>query len=78
MCILSDELKQEIGLDIPLPKLYSLWKHNESGEVYQVYDFTNLQSTRSKYPIRISYRRMSDQSTWSRPLTAWYQDYNAV
>ena len=76
MFILSPESIRAIGLDIPLPEINSLWTHRESSEVYQVYDLTNLNSTREKHPIRVSYRRISDGSTWSRPLARWYDDYD--
>lgn len=78
MSILSSELQCQIGLDLPLPALGSIWEHHESRMLYQVYDITNQASVKAKYPIMVSYRRLSDQTTWSRPLTLWYQDYSSI
>lgn len=63
--------------DVPeIPDLGSVWQHKEHGALYLVYDITNKESARlEKYPVRLSYRRLKDGTTWSRSLTDWHKDY---
>lgn len=63
---------------LPLPELNTTWMHRTHKTYYEVYDITNVHSTKDKYPVMVSYRRLSDQTTWSRPLSLWYQDYTQV
>lgn len=53
---------------LPVPAIGSIWLHN-NGDAYEVYDVTNRASERlDEYPIRVSYRRLRDGSTWSKDL----------
>lgn len=62
-------------LDYQIPAVGSEWVNKTSGEVYRVYDYTNLETTRKNYPVRVSYIRLSDQTKWSRDLSDWYRSY---
>lgn len=65
-------------LDYKIPQIGSEWINKNSGEIYRVYDYTNLESTRKDYPVRISYIRLSDNSKWSRDLRDWHRSYRTV
>jgi hypothetical protein len=68
--IIIEEHKPEIG---------SFWKNKKSGEVYRVYDYTNETANRlDEYPVRISYKRLSDQTKWSRSLSDWHRSFEFV
>jgi hypothetical protein len=57
-----------LPLDRFLPAIGSIWLH-KNGDAYEVYDVTNHASDRrDEYPIRVSYRRLRDNSTWSKDL----------
>ena len=63
------------------PKIDSIWKNKKSGELYQVYDYTNESADderKDKYPVHISYRRISDETRWSRKLSDWHRSYDEV
>ena len=54
------------------PTIGSLWIHKKGG-VYVVLMLSNTDSTRvDEYPPTVTYRRLSDLTTWSRPLSKWY------
>jgi hypothetical protein len=58
-----------------IPEINSLWVHNRSGNTYEVYDITNRDSTREGFPIMVSYRRLRDDSRWSRNLSDWHRSF---
>jgi hypothetical protein len=59
-----------------VPRIGSVWKHRTTGNVYEVYDHTNTESTRpEEYPLRISYKRLGDGTTWSRSASLWHASY---
>lgn len=61
---------------IEVPELASVWRNKKSGELYGVYDYTNQKTERpDDYPVRISYMRLSDMTSWSRALTDWHRSY---
>lgn len=59
-----------------LPLTGTRWLHN-SGRIYRVVGYTNLQSTSERYPPTIRY---ADQANveWSRPLTEWPRSMRLV
>jgi hypothetical protein len=65
-------------LHYKIPKIGSEWVNKNSGEIYRVYDYTNLESTRRDYPIRVSYIRSSDNSKWSRELSEWHRSFEEI
>lgn len=65
-------------LDYKIPEIGSMWCNKESQYLYRVYDYTNLETTRNDYPIRISYIRLSDGTKWSRSLSDWHRSYEQV
>lgn len=50
---------------------YSYWKHR-NGNVYQVKEITNLESTNPQYPVTVVYQNVHNHSWWSRPLHDWH------
>lgn len=55
---------------IPCPG--SEWAH-KSGETYFVIMISNSNSKRqSDFPTTVVYRRLSDLTVWSRPLSKWH------
>lgn len=57
-------------------QINSYWWNKKSGALYQVTGFTNLSSTRlDDYPYTICYKRIHDDTIWSRPLSFWHESY---
>lgn len=60
------------------PKIGSFWLH-ENGDAYEVYDVTNEQSTRlDEYPVRVSYRRLRDNTRWSKDLLGFLKSRRQI
>lgn len=49
----------------------SVWTHNKTWEDYRVDRVDNLAATWPDYVAMVSYTRLSDGTTWSRPLSEW-------
>jgi hypothetical protein len=64
--------------DPETPALWTIWLHDKSGNLYQVYDITNKGSQKGEYPVRVSYRRLCDKTTWSRDLDQWHDSFTLV
>lgn len=61
-----------------LPEHMSIWLHT-SGERYRVILVANEGSDRpGEYPITIVYRRLSDNTVWSRPFSRWYPSFTEI
>lgn len=57
---------------IEIPEENSQWRHKGGGH-YQVIIVTNKNSDRlEEYPITVVYRRLIDNTVWSRPLSRWH------
>ena len=55
--------------NVIIPDKDSYWKH-KAGESYQVILVANTKSERlEKYPVTVVYRRLIDNTIWSRPLS---------
>lgn len=54
------------------PAIGSRWQH-KNGNIYIVYDYTNIDSTRADYPERISYRNEVTNTPYSRDLADWHR-----
>lgn len=61
-----------------LPPLESAWVHEASGSIYIVYDHTNVDSTKEKYPTRISYISTATGKKHSGDLSDWYSRMRRV
>ena len=73
--MLTEEELRVIGHTLIKPELFSSWRHKKTGNIYEVYDITNEQSQKTSKIITISYKRLNDQSKWSRFITDWYDDF---
>ena len=56
-----------------LPKIGSVWSHHINGGEYVVYDITNKNTSNRYYPIRISYRGVSNGRRWSEPVDNFFK-----
>jgi hypothetical protein len=55
-----------------VPLVNSVWRHKKTGDLYQVVLIANQESTKiDEYPVTVVYRRLSDDTIWSRPLWRW-------
>lgn len=53
------------------PRVNSVWSHR-NGNVYQVLDYTNVESDRQDdYPTTVVYRNLDDGRKYSRRLVDW-------
>jgi hypothetical protein len=58
--------------DVRIPGEGSIWKHKNGG-VYQVVMIANATTEKpDEYPITVVYKRISDRTIWSRPLSRWH------
>lgn len=56
----------------------SVWRHH-SGTECQVIMQTNVASERQdEFPPTVVYRRLADNSVWSRPVRRWYGSFTFV
>lgn len=54
----------------------SVWKHEKSGLYYQIIMFANMLSERhDDFPHTVVYRRIVDDSIWSRPVSKWHASF---
>jgi hypothetical protein len=61
------------------PKIGSVWKHNNTHNIYRVTDIVNKLSDRpDKYPVLIVYQRLKDSSKWSRKVELWNSSFTLV
>lgn len=57
---------------VEIPKEGSYWRHKNGG-AYRVIVVANEKSDRlDEYPITVVYRRLIDNTVWSRLLSRWY------
>lgn len=61
------------------PEVGSQWRHSKSGDMYTVEGVYNLTASRRiKYPVTVAYRRVSDDTLWCRPFSAWWMSFDEV
>jgi hypothetical protein len=55
----------------------SRWLH-KNGEIYLIYDHTNINTTREDYPVRISYKNEMTGETYSREASKWLDSFTRL
>lgn len=71
----AGKLRAELEQMDELPCPGQLWKH-KNGCVYEVIMLANMTSERwDEYPPTVVYRRLIDQTVWSRPLSRWHGSF---
>ena len=63
-----------------IPENWTLWKH-KSGVNYVVILVSNTsadEDRKSEYPATVVYRRVSDNTYWSRPLSKWHESFTEI
>lgn len=64
--------------EMEIPKENSLWRH-KNGCFYEVIAVSNLEATRQdEYPATVTYKRITDGSVWSRPLSRWNGSFTEI
>jgi len=59
-----------------IPNKESYWIHLKTNNIYQVIVVTNLEAERQEeYPATVVYRRLKDNTYWSRPLSKWFSSF---
>lgn len=56
------------------------FKH-KSGEIYEILHIANLHAEiekRKKFPITIVYKRLSDNTIWTRPYSLWGDNFELI
>ncbi|MGZ8172970.1 MAG: hypothetical protein ACXWT0_03810 [Methylobacter sp.] len=60
------------------PELNTAWLH-KNGYLYTVLIITNAKSERpDEYPVTVVYKRLIDNTIWSRPLSRWHGSFTPV
>jgi hypothetical protein len=57
------------------------FRHISSGEIYEIITVSNLDAPiekRKKFPITVVYKRLSDNTIWSRPYSSWIDKFELV
>lgn len=63
-----------------IPATFSQWRH-KSGQLYTVLCVANVEADadrRDEYPPTVVYKRQSDATIWSRPLSRWHGSMTAI
>jgi len=55
----------------------SRWLH-KNGEMYLIYDHTNIHTTREDYPVRVSYKNERTGETYSREASKWLDSFTRL
>ena len=63
-----------------IPEIGSLWRH-KNGQSYFVIIIANKNASDDKkdeYPVTVVYKRDSDGTAWSRPLSRWHESFTEI
>lgn len=55
----------------------TVWRHNEKGDLYIVYDVTNADTTKDSFPVRVSYMNLNAEK-WSQDCCTFIQKFAKI
>ena len=61
-----------------MSKKYGNFKHNKSGDIYELLMITNVNATRDDFILTAVYRDVVTDELWSRPFKEFNEKFSSI